>query len=130
MIIISVIALITYLCQVHISWNFELQLINNEATPIGSIIGWLFCGFAFGLVYYACLCFIALILWKIVNRNHAEANQSYTKITKYGKRFTKPKPSKYDEQIEIIWYHTLKYTCIIEVSLVTLMYMFGFIKLG
>ena len=127
---ISIIIFIIYLMQVNISWNFELQSINSNATPSGSILGWIFAGCAFGIIYYAFLCLIALILWKIFNRNHAEANQSYTIVTKSGNRFIKSKPSKYDEQIEILWLHTLKYICLIQVSLITFMYMFGIIKIS
>lgn len=129
MIIISIIIFIIYLLQAKITWKFELQAINSNATPSGSILGWIFVGCVFGIVYYACLCLIALIIWKIFNRNHPEANQSFTIVTKSGSRFIKPKPSKYDEQIEILVFHTIKYVCIIEATLITFMYMFGLIKI-
>lgn len=129
MIIISIIIFITYLSQVKITWNFELQAINCNATPSGSILGWIFAGCVFGILYYACLCLIALIIWKIFNRKHPEANQSFTIVTKSGNRFVKPKPSKYDEQIETLVFHTIKYVCTIEVALITFMYMFGLIKI-
>ena len=129
MVIISVIILIVYLFQVEISWNFELQAINSDANESGSILGWIFAGCIFGVLYYACLCLIALIIWKFFNRNHIEANQSTVIVTKNGGRFIKPKSSKYDEQIEVLWFHTIKYICIVEVTIVTLMYMFGIIKI-
>lgn len=129
MLIICFIIFLFFLSQVNISWHMKLQPIDENATPFESIIVWIFMGCIFGMIYYAYLCLTSMIVWKIINRKNKEANQSYTTVTKSGNRYVHHKPSKYDEQIEVLWFRFLNYVCIIEVAIVVFMYMFGIIKL-
>ncbi len=102
---------------------------SEGVSPSSSIIGWLFVGCIFGMIYYAYLCLISMIVWKIINRKNKAANQSYTTLTKSGNRYVHHKPSKYDEQIEVLWFSFLNYVCIIEFAIIVFMYMFGIIKI-
>lgn len=65
MIIISVISFLLYLSLVNITGNFELQSMSEGVSPSSSIIGWLFVGCIFGMIYYAYLCLISMIVRKI-----------------------------------------------------------------
>ena len=80
------------------------------------------------MLYYACMCLLSMIVWIFFNRKNKEALQTYTIVTKSGNRYTNHKPSKYDDQIEFLWFKFLNYICGIEVAIITFMYMFGIIK--